>query len=846
VIVPFVSPPLEAGCLAHAVALVRSGFQLVLLHGIVGADCTCGSVSCSKGKHPIQNAWQKHTLREESQVFDAFRKCRVKEPNLGIVLGVQPFGAYVLAIDVDDADRFAVLEDELGKLPTTLIGKSARGLRLFYTVADPPKDLTNRAGLGGEPGVDVKVKGGQVVVAPSLHASGVRYTWEETPDKLAELPAAWLHRIVEPRQPTAPGIPPPQVGYRSASKIERSVRERAQAYLDRCEPSISGQGGHDRAMRAATVLVRGFALDKQTAFSMMVNGFNSRCLPPWSLKEIEHKIDEAIRVGAMAFGELRDAPLDKEKKPPAFNGEPTSIAGRVADGGKTADRTDLRNAERLVEWYGENLRYCSSWGKWLAWDGVRWAVDDLGRARECAKEVARRLLSIAENARNEATKKLSAATQADDASAKESAKKDLSRALQECAHAIQTQNASRILAMLKVAESDPRLTVHHEKLDADHWLLNCQNGTVDLRSGALKKHDRANLITRLAPVDFDPNADASQWEAFLTFAMGGDTKLVGFLRRVIGYALTGDVREHVLVFCWGNGGNGKSTFVGTVLAMMGDYATPAPRGLLFRSRGGDRHPTELSTLHGRRFVLCSEVEEGQAFDESLVKDLTGGDPVECRRMREDFWSFLPTHKLWLSGNHKPIVRGDDNGIWRRLRLVPWTVTVAKDQQDKELPTKLRLGLPGILAWAVRGCLEWQKVGLDEPSSVDQATQEYRAESDVLGQWFREHLVFDPNAVIARSALRQEYEKYCEEIGIQPLAARRFAGRLRERGVSETTTRVGWPTLDNPRATKVVDAWRGVRQRTDAEREEAMQLAAPPTSATPASAPIASAPPPFAF
>jgi hypothetical protein len=353
VIVPFVPPPLEAGCLAHAIALVRSGFQLVLLHGIIGADCTCGSVSCSKGKHPIQNAWQKHTLREENQVYDAFRRCRVKEPNLGIVLGVQPFGAYVLAIDVDDVDRMVALEAELGQLPATLHGQSARGARLFYTIADPPKDLENRRALGGEPGVDVKVRGGQVVVAPSLHYTGVRYTWVATPDKLAELPAAWLHKIVERHQATATVTPiTASPGYRSASKTERSVRERAQAYLNTCDPSISGQGGHDRAMRAATVLVRGFALDKQTAFSMMVNGFNSRCQPPWSLKEIEHKIDEALRVGDMEFGELRDMPMPAKSKsngaapapPPVvqvvesapgiqltmFDGAPAKIAENVA------------------------------------------------------------------------------------------------------------------------------------------------------------------------------------------------------------------------------------------------------------------------------------------------------------------------------------------------------------------------------------------------------------------------------------------------------------------------------------------------------------------------------------
>jgi len=302
-IVPFVSPPLEAGCLAHCLALVHSGFQCVLVHSIVDGRCTCGDPECKKpGKHPIQNAWQKHTLRDESQVHDAFRQCRIAEPNLGIVLGMQPFDAYVLAIDVDNEARLIELEEELGALPNTFAGRSARGLRLFYTITNPPPNLVNGSGLGGKPGVDVKVHGGQVVVAPSLHSTGVRYTWVETPDKLAELPTAWCFQL--PRKKT---VAPPPPGYYSASKIERSLRERAQAYLDTIEPSIQGQNGSSRLMHAATCMTRGFGFDKANAFSMLANGYNHRCQPPWSAKEIEHKVNDAIRVGAMEWGALRDA-----------------------------------------------------------------------------------------------------------------------------------------------------------------------------------------------------------------------------------------------------------------------------------------------------------------------------------------------------------------------------------------------------------------------------------------------------------------------------------------------------------------------------------------------------------
>jgi len=236
--------------------------------------------------------------------------------------------------------------------------------------------------------------------------------------------------------------------------------------------------------------------------------------------------------------------------------------------------------------------------------------------------------------------------------------------------------------------------------------------------------------------------------------------MVEYLQRLAGYALTGDIREHVLAFFFGKGANGKSTFLRTLLTILGDYASPAPRGLLFRSRG-ERHPTELASLFGRRFVTCSEIEDGQAFDEALTKDLTGGDPIECRRMREDFWSFEPTHKLFVAGNHKPSVRGDDEGIWRRMRLVPWLVTFAANEQDKRLVEKLLTESPGIVAWCVRGCLDWQSNGLAEPATVRKATDEYREESDALGEFFRLHAVFDAAARVARKDLREAYAGYCK-------------------------------------------------------------------------------------
>jgi putative DNA primase/helicase len=479
--------------------------------------------------------------------------------------------------------------------------------------------------------------------------------------------------------------------------------------------------------------------------------------------------------------------------------------------GVTHDTTDLRNAERLVERHGDDLRYIGTWSKWAGWDARRWVLDDTGGAMRCASDTTRAMVAEALEDLSPARRALDEAEAAPEGEERErkitSAKRKVAAAERLFKWAVQSQGAQRLRAMLDVGKSFAAVVVRHDVLDADAWALNVENGTIDLRTGKLREHRREDLITKIAPVAYDPNAKAPTWDAFLHRAMGGDPELVSYLARVIGYSLTGDVSEHVLGFFFGGGANGKSTFLGAIHAMLGDYASPAPRGLLFRARG-ERHPTEYATLHGRRFVTCPEVEEGTAFDESLVKDLTGGDPVECRRMREDFWTFTPTHKLFLAGNHKPSVRGDDEGIWRRIRLVPWLVTIPESERDTELPVKLRAELPGILAWAVRGCLAWQERGLATPDVVTEASADYRRENDLLGQFLRLYVAFEKDASVSRKELRELYTVWCLESGAEPLGAKRFTARLRERKVRETSVRVG---------VKVIDGWRGVRLATEAER-----------------------------
>lgn len=499
------------------------------------------------------------------------------------------------------------------------------------------------------------------------------------------------------------------------------------------------------------------------------------------------------------MSDLLDA-IDKiagAKPPPA----PTVIdAHSKEQGAITLKTTDLANAERLASSHGEEIRHVGAWARWYVWDGRRWRFDELG-------EVPRRCADVARKLASEAAKGLCLASETLAADPRnEVFRDDLKKANKLFAFACASQDARRLGAMATIAKSLPGIAIHHEDLDRDPWAFNVENGTIDLQSGNLWPHDPSKLLTKLSPIVYDPTAKCPRWEAFLSFAMGGDDELVAYLQRLVGYSLTGVTREHLLAFHFGGGANGKSTALGTLLAMMGDYGVAAPRGLLFQ-RKGEAHPTELASLAGARFAVCAEVEEGQAFDEAKVKDLTGGDRISARRMREDFWSFSPTHKLWMAGNHRPVVKGDDLGIWRRIRLIPWQVTVPEAERDATLPEVLRAELPGILAWAVRGCLEWQRIGLDEPESVRAATSAYRKESDLTGQWLDTALTFGSDWRVARKVLRDAYVKWCEDQGALPVGARKLAERLRARGVGETSVR----SSSGP-----VDGWKGVRLASDAE------------------------------
>jgi putative DNA primase/helicase len=339
--------------------------------------------------------------------------------------------------------------------------------------------------------------------------------------------------------------------------------------------------------------------------------------------------------------------------------------------------------------------------------------------------------------------------------------------------------------MIALARSEPELSAASTIWDRNPWLLNVANGTIDLRTGELQQHRQADMLTMLAPVDYSPESQAPRFEKFLE-RVQPDPEVRAWIQRYLGYSISGDVREQCLSFFYGGGSNGKSVLLDVVLQVIGGYGLRAAADLVL-AKHGEAHPTELADLEGKRFVVCSEIEQGRAWAESLIKRITGDQTITARRMRQDFYTFPATHKLVVAANTRPIVRGTDHGIWRRMRLVPWLVRIPDAEQNKSLPEELvQEEAPGILAWLVRGCIAWQNRGLGSPQAISDATAAYRATQDLLGRWIEDRCVLGDSEWHATTSLYESFCDWCKSEGMRdPWQRNTWRERMLERdGIEE--------------------------------------------------------------
>jgi putative DNA primase/helicase len=421
--------------------------------------------------------------------------------------------------------------------------------------------------------------------------------------------------------------------------------------------------------------------------------------------------------------------------------------------------TDLANAERLVAEHGRDLRFAHGLG-WFTWDGRRWKRDSDG-------EVMRRMkLTVRAMYRR--------ASELDDAGQRK----------RLTAWAMQSESEARLRAAINLAESELAIIVDPNELDAEPWLFNAANGTIDFRTGELREHQRDDLLTRITAAVYDPEATAPQWDKFLEHITASDSKLADFLQRAVGYTLTGHTSEEVLFFSHGPTATGKSSTLEAFRTVLGEYGATADFETFLRRRGDADIRNDIARLAGARFVVSIEVEDGKALAEGLLKLLTGGDTVAARFLYRETFEFQPRFKLWLAANTRPRVNADDAAIWRRIIQIPFSNVVPEADRDERVKLELRTNPQvhsAVLAWAVRGCLEWQQIGLAVPKCVLDYTAEYRAENDPLREWLADSCELDADAWTSNRDLRHSYEAWCETNGEKPLTAKAFTAALTAAG-----------------------------------------------------------------
>ena len=410
--------------------------------------------------------------------------------------------------------------------------------------------------------------------------------------------------------------------------------------------------------------------------------------------------------------------------------------------------TDDALALSFTRRYAEDWRYCAQWGKWLVWTGNRWQADDTLLVTHLMRHICREAAIKADSHRL----------------------------------AAKLASSSTVGGVDRLARSDRQHASTSDEWDRDPWLANAPGGVIDLRTGQVRAHDRADRMTKIATAT--PNGTCPRWLAFLADITENDRDLMVYLQRVIGYCLTGVTSEHALFFLYGTGANGKSVFVNVITTILGDYAANAPMDTFMETRS-DRHPTDLAGLRGARFVSSIETEQGRRWNESKVKAITGGDKVSARFMRQDFFEYVPQFKLVIAGNHKPSIRNVDEAMKRRLHLIPFTVTIPSEKRDGKLTEKLLKERDGILAWAVEGCGLWRQHGLKPPKVVVEATDEYFEDEDAIGEFVDEECYVSGTAREAISMVFQRWRERAEKRGEYVGTSRWLVAQLLTRGFEKT-------------------------------------------------------------
>jgi putative DNA primase/helicase len=416
--------------------------------------------------------------------------------------------------------------------------------------------------------------------------------------------------------------------------------------------------------------------------------------------------------------------------------------------------TDMGNSKRLLSLYEDKLLYHNEMKKWLVWKGTHWQVDNVQEVMLMAQKTIEKISEEINWLR--------------DAEGKKELKK----------HQTRSESSPRLKAMLN--QTEPKLSISPDQINSDPWLLNCLNGTLDLKNRTLQPHRPSDWITQIAPVKFDPKARCPNWEKFLNRIMDGNEDLVNYLATVIGYGLTGSQKEQKLFLLIGEGANGKTTFLETIREVLGDYARATPFQTFLRQTSNAIR-NDIARLKGARFVTATEPERGARLSESVVKILTGEDKQTVRFLYHEFFEFQGTFKVFLAANYKPRIEGKDYGIWRRIQIIPFNVRIPENEQDKDLKEKLLKEKEGILNWAFKGLSKWNSEGLGTLPEIDEAMNEYKKDMDPVGDFLEECCILEEDQRVQSKDLFMAYRKWCKDNGERPISQKALGIDLKRRG-----------------------------------------------------------------
>lgn len=422
--------------------------------------------------------------------------------------------------------------------------------------------------------------------------------------------------------------------------------------------------------------------------------------------------------------------------------------------------TDLTNKNCFIKAYGDRIRYCNSWKKFLIWNGTCWEADNDGFVENTVLEFIPRMYR-GELFMNDHQMKV-----------------ELEK------HIIRSESYPRIQYLINLLKMAGEIKVKDSQFDLDKHLFNAEKKTVNLSTGETYEPKQEDFITKKSLFIYEKDSKCPTWELFLMQIFHNDLELIRFVQKAMGYSLSGDISEQCMFILWGTGANGKSTFLNVMQNLFGDYAT-STRTETFMKKTSEQS-NDLARLRNTRLVIASEAEENKPMSESLIKQITGGDRITARFLYGEFFEFLPTFKIFMATNHKPKISGGDNGIWRRIKLIPFTVIIPEEKRDRNLTEKLMAENSGILNWLLEGYRMWEKEGLKEPEAIRAANEEYRFDMDSVGSFVAECLDFDASQKerLLNGDLYNIYTKWCERNNETVMSHRKLTSKMREKNYQQ--------------------------------------------------------------